>query len=287
MKKLVLLAAAALTVVACKKDKNEDNPTPPQPEKPVEVPAGFVKQTIFTQAGVPTETTTYNVENNVLKGWTVTNNYGTVTHSLSYEGKNLKTYNYQDGTRAVNEEYTFIYQDNKLTKITSTSNGQTDTFIVTTDSQGRITSKINTGIGNNFNADTWTVTFQYDTNSLKVVNTKDGTATYTYTYNNGNVTKIETINYQRLEENFEYDTTVVNELNNQYILLANLARLNIRGHQDVKFGTDQDLFVKQSKNIVNKFTPYSYEITKNGNKPTKIVKRDATGAPISTLEYKY
>ena len=44
MKKLLLLAAAALTVVACKKDSDE--PTPPNGggnQKPVEVPAGFVK----------------------------------------------------------------------------------------------------------------------------------------------------------------------------------------------------------------------------------------------------
>ena len=44
MKKLLLLAAAALTVVACKKDNNEPvNPNDGGNQKPVEVPAGFVK----------------------------------------------------------------------------------------------------------------------------------------------------------------------------------------------------------------------------------------------------
>ena len=298
MKKFLLVAVAALAVVACKKDKDEPvNPNggngngngSAQTEQPTPVPAGFVKQTIQTMGGANTITTTYKVENNVLKSWAVTNSQGkTVTHTLSYDGKNLKTYHYQDEVRALDEVYTFGYENNKLTKITYASNNQTDTFTISTDDKGRITAKENKGVGNFFNSMPWKVTFEYGENSLKVVNNSDsGTATYTYTYENGNVKKIETINYQRVVDNYEYDTTVENELSNPYILLANLARLNVRGHSgDVSFGQEQDIYVAQSKNVVKKFMFYTYDITKENGKVSKIVKKDNAGNPMRTIEYR-
>ena len=96
MKKLLLLAAAALIVVACKKDSDEPTPTSDGGgnQKPVEVPAGFVKsiQEVSTNR-TRTKTTTYNVENNVLKGWTeVISNGDIYTHTLEYKGAQLSTY---------------------------------------------------------------------------------------------------------------------------------------------------------------------------------------------------
>lgn len=101
MKKLLLIAVAAVAIVACKKDKNE--PVAPnggngnnggggtQTEQPTPVPAGFVKQIIKTSLTGAVATTTYNVENNVLKSWVEQNSQNTVTHTLEYNGKNLKT----------------------------------------------------------------------------------------------------------------------------------------------------------------------------------------------------
>ena len=98
MKKFLLVAVATLAVVACKKDNDEPvNPNGgngngnggAQTETPTTVPVGFVKKIEVT--GQETSTTTFNVENNVLKGWSVVSPDATQTYTLAYEGKTLKS----------------------------------------------------------------------------------------------------------------------------------------------------------------------------------------------------
>ena len=283
MKKLLLIAVAALAIVACKKDKDE--PVAPnggngnnggggtQTEQPTPVPAGFVKQIIKTSLTGAVATTTYNVENNVLKSWVEQNSQNTVTHTLEYNGKNLKTYRLQDSSRGLDELYSFVYENNKLTKITyKTGSSQPDTFIVTTDDKGRITKKENPGVGNHFNVMPSVITFDYGTTTLTVKN-YDGnaTTTYAYGYKDDNVVAV---NYNGATQTYEYDTTVVNDLSNPYILLTDLAKVNVRGHDsDISFVAEENIFANQSKNVRKKYLFFDRVITKNGNKPLEIVKQ--------------
>lgn len=293
MKKLLLIAVAAVAIVACKKDKNE--PVAPnggngnnggggtQTEQPTPVPAGFVKQIIKTSLTGAVATTTYNVQNNVLKSWVEQNSQNTVTHTLEYNGKNLKTYRLQDSSRGLDELYSFVYENNKLTKITyKTGSSQPDTFIITTDDKGRITKKENPGVGNHFNVMPSVITFDYGTTTLTVKN-YDGnaTTTYAYGYKDDNVVAV---NYNGATQTYEYDTTVVNDLSNPYILLADLAKVNVRGHDgDISFVAEENIFANQSKNVCKKYLFFDRVITKNGNKPLEIVKQP-TGEKII---YKY
>ena len=123
MKKLFLLASMAFVIASCSKNDNSTPAPVPQPPTPETVPAGFVK-TIKEYLGEETEaalqkTTTYKVENNLLKGWEVLLSNGKkIINTLTYEGAHLKTFTIEDQSANVTNIYTFSYQNNKLDKIT-------------------------------------------------------------------------------------------------------------------------------------------------------------------------
>ena len=305
MKKFLLVAVAALAVVACKKD--EDEPVNPnggngngnggaQTEQPTPVPAGFVKT--IQKAGnngsyTYTETTTYNVVNNVLKGWVIdyqatggSQPSGITTHTLQYDGNKLKTYVQDLGTYSTTFE--FSYTNNKLTKIVRKEYEPYNSYTVTTDTQGRVT-KLENKVADGSDREVWEANIAYNgtTISLSLNSQSYGVSTATYTFEGDNVKKLqkgsETIDYQ-------FDGTVVNVLNNEYLFLTHLAQEFYRGSFQTVGGLN-DLFVNyKSKNIVKKDAYYNYEVTeKEGtNKPKTVVKK-LTGAstPEGTIKYTY
>ena len=251
MKKFLLVAVAALAVVACKKDKDEPvNPNGgngngnggAQTEQPTPVPAGFVKT--IQKAGnngsyTYTETTTYNVVNNVLKG-------------------------------CVRKEYEPY-----------------NSYTITTDTQGRVT-KLENKVAGGSDREVWEANIAYNgtTISLSLNSQNYGVSTATYTFEGDNVKKLqkgsETIDYQ-------FDGTVVNVLNNEYLFLTHLAQEFYRGSFQTVGGV-KDLFVNyKSKNVVKKDVFYSYEVTeKEGtNKPKTVVKKLTGASPEGTIKYTY
>ena len=291
MKKLLLLAAAALTVVACKKDSDEPTPTPDGGgnQKPVEVPAGFVKsiQEVSTD-GTRTKTTTYNVENNVLKGWTeVISNGDIYTHTLEYKGAQLSTYTSAENSASrgnIVTKFNFLYENNKLTKIEKVRDGKKDVFNITVDDQNRITSKhlvLNPTDGWDA-GNTWTATFTYSGNTLVVKDPVYG-STYTYTYEDGNVVRVE--DSYRNNSVLTYDKTLVNDLNFEYFRWIYIAQLFVR-HSDITLGNN-DIFVRTSKNFLTSNGVRHYEvIEKQGNKPKKVNRKYGTN-PDATIFYTY
>lgn len=308
MKKLFLLASVALVLASCSKDdsgsnNNPQNPgqsqqgggQPEQPTTPTPVPVGFVK-TIKEYLGEETETalqktTTYKVENNLLKGWEVlTKATGKKqTNTLTYEGANLKTYKSADEVNGVTEIYTFFYVNNKLDKVTRHREGDErtiDTYQITLDPQGRITKK--THVGNEgWDGQAWEVTFTYTATGVEIQ--KAGEPKYTITYTGENATRVVQEPSSGVPTDFEYDTTVVNDLNNQYIYFVNIAKLfNRWGIEGYQLTTLDNPFVLNSKNVVKKYLFYTYDIQKNEqNKPSKITKKDNGGNPMNIKVYSY
>ena len=290
MKKLLLLAAAALTVVACKKDNDEPTPTPDGGgnQKPVEVPAGFVKtiQEVST-GGTRTKTTTYNVENNVLKGWTEVISNGDIhTHTLEYKGAQLSTYTSAESsvTRGnVVTKFNFLYENNKLTKIEKVRDGKKDVFNIVVDNQNRIVSKHLVASNDGWEGgNTWTATFTYSGNTLVVKDPVYG-STYTYTYEDGNVVRVE--DSYRNNSVLTYDKTLVNDLNFEYFRWIYIAQLFVR-HSDITLGSD-DIFVRTSKNFLTSNGVMHYEVVeKQGNKPKKVNRKYGTN-PDATIFYTY
>ena len=303
MKKLFLFASVAALVAACGKN-DDNNPTPPnqggqgggqqtQQTTPTPVPAGFVK-TIKEYLQEETEsalqkTTTYTVENNILKGWeTVYPNGVKNTITLTYEGPHLKTYKQVDieptgGSITVLFEYT--YENNKLSKIVRTRDGKTDIYNITLDDQGRIIKKKCIPTNNSWEGQEWEATFTYEGNKLTVQKAQEQKNIYTYT--GKNVVKMEQEPTLGTTTEVEYDTTVVNDLNNPYVYLTNIAQLFTRHGLDLYPGNENDPFIKGSQNVYNKFMFYTYTIDKNGQKPTKITKKDNAGNPIIIKTYTY
>ena len=294
MKKFLLVAVAALAVVACKKDDDNnggEQPTPPAPpapqvQTPTTVPVGFVKKIEVT--GQETSTTTFNVENNVLKGWSVVSPYATQTYTLAYEGKNLKKYTFESKRNSSTElfkvEYEFTYQNNKLVSFKRTRDNMSDIYDVVVDDKGRITSKTVRPSTNGWEGGmVWTATFTYTENSL-VVKDRDG-STYTYTYQNENPTALAT---PHGNFSYSYDTTVLNDLNFEYFRLTSIVELFTR-HSNVSLGGDNDVFVKSSKNLLTSGGMFVYEVTeKQGtNKPKTVLKKYAGGGNYATIRYTY
>ena len=303
MKKIFLFASVAALVAACGKN-DDNNPTPPdqggqgggqqtQQTTPTPVPAGFVK-TIKEYLREETEssllkTTTYKVENNLLKGWeTVYPNGVKNTITLTYEGPHLKTYKQVDieptgGSITVLFEYT--YENNKLSKIVRTRDGKTDIYNITLDDQGRIIKKKCIPTNNSWEGQEWEATFTYEGNKLTVQKAQEQKNIYTYT--GKNVVKMEQEPTLGTTTEVEYDTTVVNDLNNPYVYLTNIAQLFTRHGLDLYPGNENDPFIKGSQNVYNKFMFYTYTIDKNGQKPTKITKKDNGGNTVDIKTYTY
>ena len=290
MKKLLLLAAAALTVVACKKDSDDPTPTPDGGgnQKPVEVPAGFVKSIQEVSiGGTHTKTTTYNVENNVLKGWTeVISNGDIYTHTLEYKGAQLSTYTSAESsvTRGnIVTKFNFLYENNKLTKIEKVRDGKKDVFNIVVDNQNRIVSKHLVASNDGWEGgNTWTATFTYSANTLVVKDPVHG-STYTYTYEDGNVVRVE--DSYRNNSVLTYDKTLVNDLNFEYFRWIYIAQLFVR-HSDITLGNN-DIFVKTSKNFLTSNGVRHYEVVeKQGNKPKKVNRKYGTN-PDATIFYTY
>ena len=299
MKKLLLIAVAAFAIVACKKDKDE--PVAPnggggnnggggtQTEQPTPVPAGFVKKIEVT--GQETKTTTFNVENNVLKGWTVVTPQGTVTKTLDYDGKNLKKYTYESkfaGQNAIKIEYDFTYKNNKLAEVKRTRENMSDIYDVVVDDKGRITSKTVRAVPGGWEGGTvWTATFTYTNNSL-VVKSPEG-QTYSYTYENENVKELQS---DTGVYTFGYNTDVVNDLNFEYFRWVAIVELFTR-HSQVTLGNPVmlgDPFVESSKNLLSSNGTYEFIVTeKQGtNKPKTVVKKfGGSIAPYATIRYSY
>ena len=285
MKKFLLVAVAALAVVTCKKDKDEPvNPNGgngngnggAQTEQPTPVPAGFVKT--IQKAGnngsyTYTETTTYNVVNNVLKGWVVdyqstggSQPSGITTHTLQYDGNKLKTYVQHSGVYSTTFE--FSYTNNKLTKIVRKEYEPYNSYTVTTDTQGRVT-KLENKVADGSDREVWEANIAYNgtTISLSLNSQNYGVSTATYTFEGDNVKKLqkgsETIDYQ-------FDGTVVNVLNNEYLFLTHLAQEFYRGNFQTVGGA-KDLFVNyKSKNVVKKDVFYSYEVTEQRDRKSVV-----------------
>ena len=303
MKKIFLFASVAALVAACGKN-DDNNPTPPdqggqgggqqtQQTTPTPVPAGFVK-TIKEYLQEETEsalqkTTTYTVENNILKGWETVYPNGTKnTATLTYEGPHLKTYKQVNieptgGSFTVLFEYT--YENNKLSKIVRTRDGLIDTYNITLDDQGRIIKKKCITTNGGWEGQEWEATFTYEGNKLTVQKAQEQKNIYTYT--GKNVVKMEQEPTLGTTTEVEYDTTVVNDLNNPYVYLTNIAQLFTRHGLDLYPGNENDPFIKGSQNVYNKFMFYTYTIDKNGQKPTKITKKDNAGNPIIIKTYTY
>ena len=295
MKKFLLVAVAALAVVACKKDDNNGGeqpapPTPPAPQvqTPTTVPVGFVKKIEVT--GQETSTTTFNVENNVLKGWSVVSPDATQTYTLAYEGKNLKKYTFESKRNSSTElfkvEYEFTYQNNKLVSFKRTRDNMSDIYDVVVDDKGRITSKTVRPSTNGWEGGmVWTATFTYTENSL-VVKDRDG-STYTYTYQNENPTALAT---PHGNFSYSYDTTVLNDFNFEYFRWTAVVEAFVR-HSNVSLGGDNDVFVKSSKNLLTSggSSLYVHEVTeKQGtNKPKTVLKKYAGGGNYATIKYTY
>lgn len=307
MKKLFLLASVALVLASCSKDdsgsnNNPQNPgqsqqgggQPEQPTTPTPVPVGFVKTIKEYQREVSDSsllrTTTYTVENNVLKGWEELRKATgkKQTHILTYEGANLKTYKSVDETNGVTEIYTFFYVNNKLDKVTRHREGDErtkDTYQITLDDQGRITKK--THVGNEgWDGQAWEATFTYTATGVEIQ--KAGEPKYTITYTGENATRVVQEPSLGVPTNFEYDTTVVNDLNNKYIYLVNIAKLfNRWGIEGYQFATIDSPFVLNSKNVAKNDGTNTYEIEKNDqNKPTKITQKQA-GIALQIKVYSY
>ena len=307
MKKLFLLASVALVLASCSKDdsgsnNNPQNPgqsqqgggQPEQPTTPTPVPVGFVKTIKEYQREEKEEnlvkTTTYKVEGNVLKGWEVLIKATgkKQTNTLTYEGANLKTYRSEDGTNGVTEIYTFSYVNNKLDKVTRHREGDErtiDTYQITLDPQGRITKKNHVG-NEGWDGQAWEVTFTYTATGVEIQ--KAGEPKYTITYTGENATRVVQEPSLGVPTNFEYDTTVVNDLNNKYIYLVNIAKLfNRWGIEGYQFATIDSPFVLDSKNVAKNDGTNTYEIEKNDqNKPTKITQKQA-GIALQIKVYSY
>lgn len=294
MKKLFLLASMAFVIASCSKNDNSTPAPVPQPPTPETVPAGFVK-TIKEYLGEETEaalqkTTTYKVENNLLKGWEVLLSNGKkIINTLTYEGAHLKTFTIEDQSANVTNVYTFSYQNNKLDKITrkrGDDQNMTDTYQITLDNQGRIVKKAHIG-NDGWDGGEWEVTFTY-TDNLLVVQKGGESVKYKYTYTGENVTKVDKEPSLGVPYVLEYDTAIVNDLNNQYIYLTNIAQLFNRWGIDSLANDVNDPFVINSKNIVKKYLFYTYDIQKNEqNRPTKITQKDNGGNPMTIKVYSY
>jgi len=138
---------------------------------------------------------------------------------------------------------------------------------------------------NGWEGQEWEATFTYEGNKLTVQKAQEQKNIYTYT--GKNVVKMEREPTLGTTTEVEYDTTVVNDLNNPYVYLTNIAQLFTRHGLDLYPGNENDPFIKGSQNVYNKFMFYTYTIDKNGQKPTKITKKDNAGNPIIIKTYTY
>ena len=200
MKKLLLLAAAALTVVACKKDS--DDPTPPTPPTPpapqTQTPTVSVAQssipsavdftypkslTIVTEdsRGVRTRTITYTVDpTKKLLTKVVFSNGG--EYNLNYDANNFLTSIVRDA-----QKYSYSYNEKgQLTKL-EFSGIETATYQYTHNAEGKVVSATYkaevSGLPGQF--DEHTFTYDYSTANKVVVTDKDHDPSYpvnTYTY---------------------------------------------------------------------------------------------------------
>ena len=154
------------------------------------------------------------------------------------------------------------------------------------DNQGRIVKKAHIG-NDGWDGGEWEVTFTY-TDNLLVVQKGGESVKYKYTYTGENVTKVDKEPSLGVPYVLEYDTAIVNDLNNQYIYLTNIAQLFNRWGIDSLANDVNDPFVINSKNIVKKYLFYTYDIQKNEqNRPTKITQKDNGGNPMTIKVYSY
>ena len=227
-----------------------------------------------------------------MKGWVVdfkitggSRPSGVTTHTLQYDGKKLKTYVQDEGSYSITFE--FSYTANKLTKIVRKEYEPYADYIVTTDAQGNVT-KLENKVAGGSDREVWEANIAYNNNivTLSLKSSRNGTRTATYTFENDNVKKLEkggeTINY-------EFDSSVVNVLNNEYIFLAYLAQEFYRGDYHT-IGQHTDLFVNyKSKNVLKKDKNYNYQVTeKQGtDKPKTVVKTLIGGNTEGTIKYTY
>ena len=173
----------------------------------------------------------------------------------------------------------------KVTRHREGDEGTKDTYQITLDDQGRITKK--THVGNEgWDGQAWEVTFTYTATGVEIQ--KAGEPKYTITYTGENATRVVQEPSLGVPTNFEYDTTVVNDLNNKYIYLVNIAKLfNRWGIEGYQFATIDSPFVLNSKNVAKNDGTNTYEIEKNGqNKPTKITQKQA-GTALQIKVYSY
>ena len=206
MKKLLLLAAAALTVVACKKDSDE--PTPPAPAPggqtvpvaqssiPTAVDFAYPKSlSIVTEssAGTSTRTITYTVDSaKKLLTKVVFSDRGEYT--FNYDANNYLTSVVSD-----RQKYSFSYNEKGQLSKLELSGAQTATYQYTHNAEGKVVSATYKaeigGLPGQF--DEHDYTYDYSIANKVVVTDKDHdpnypVSTYTYTLNaSKNVEKFE------------------------------------------------------------------------------------------------
>ena len=200
MKKLLLLAAAALTVVACKKDS--DDPTPPTPSTPptpqTQTPTVSVAQSSIPTAvdftypkslsivtdsrlGVPPRTITYTVDpTKKLLTKVVFSDRGEYT--FNYDANNYLTSIVSDG-----QKYSFSYNEKGQLSKLELSGTQTATYQYTHNAEGKVVSATYkaeiAGLPGQF--DEHDYTYNYSIANKVVVTDKDHDPSYpvnTYTY---------------------------------------------------------------------------------------------------------
>ena len=293
MKKFLLVAVAALAVVACKKDNDNnggEQPTPPTPQvetNPYIVNFEYPK-TIVTQEGAGVSTLTHTVTDRLLRESVYTSAYGSVeTCTFTYNSENYLTKAVQKSSGQNTPTTVELFYNNKkqVERVVETGAwGDVTSYAFTYNEQGEVSKEIRVGGGA-----TSTTQFAYQGTSVVAtrVEVRDNgggsfSTTTNYTLDSkGNVTKEE---YNGYVQNFTYTNGANYNGRGAFAFIApevtSVAFRQINFHYYKRFvNVAQKNFPKTSSTV----REYVYN---NENKPTQIVIKSTDGRTATqTLTY--
>ena len=284
MKKLLLLAAAALTIVACKKDNDETPPGPCiEPASPYTVGFDYPK-TIVSEENGSTSTITYTVTDLLLRTVTLQNTQkGLKTFTFTYDNNKYLTEVKEEKAGTVPTILKLSYNKKKQVERTLMSQyGGVFTSTFSYDTDDRVAKLVFEGAGT-------VATTQYEYVNNTVIATKvevrdngGGTFTNTNTYtfdDNGNLLEDKSLGWTAT---YTYTTGLNYNAHPAFKIIA--PEVGSISPVEMSINYDRRFRYVAQKNFPNKagVAEYGYN---NVNKPTQIVIKSVAGTATQTLTY--
>ena len=306
MKRILLIAVAALAIVACKKDKDEPQQPAPQPAPapaqpsadqgsiPTTVDFKYPKTLVITSesAGRPAQvrTITYTVDS-AKKLLTKAEFSDRGTYVFEYDAKNFLT-----KAKGDTFTYDFTYNDKGVITKIAISGNQTGTYEYTHNAEGKLTKTaynglINMGPGQAPQPDVYEYTYDYSVaNKIAVTHKEEGTPTRTYTYTfdtNKNVVELEGTDIGKSTyEN--YDNKFNLHSKSPFSYLDDYGNFSVYGEKDRLVTSPNNVGKKTNRTIYETATSdYTYQYDGNVVKKSVEVQKNGFGTTTITTVYNY